>query len=281
MANEQFNSVACGDQFTDAATIRDVFGSGGGVFEVQGNPVSYTLQFGGQGEDFWTQEATIGTGGGTIPPGVTGVRFRNFIAGSVATVSALIRHKNQPHLSLSFAAPTFPSFANLNVVFDSILTVAAASFDVPSIGNGFRALQGFLYARGDNAGGTVNVNLELNGDAVAANYYNQFVIALNAGFANGVADPAVGVPPWAQIPGAAAAAGMFGAAELLLTNYATATGFKPYLGRFHTASNGPTDYRSGELDGLWRSTAPITRVTVLPSAGNFVAGSRFTLYGLG
>jgi hypothetical protein len=113
VANSQFNNVVCGDNYTDAATIRDVFGSGGGVFEITNEPVVYSLQFGGQGADNWTEEATIGTGGGTIPPGCTGVRFRNATAGLPATVSALIRHIAQPHLSLSFANPVIVVPANV------------------------------------------------------------------------------------------------------------------------------------------------------------------------
>lgn len=102
MATE-FTSVTCGNDYTNAATIRDVFESGGGVFEVDNHAAIYKLQYGGLGADYWTDEATIGTGGGSIPPGVTGIAFRNATAGQNAVVSALIRNRAQPHLTLSFA----------------------------------------------------------------------------------------------------------------------------------------------------------------------------------
>lgn len=101
---QEIVSIACGDDFTNAATILDVFDSGGGAFQVSGNAAKYILQYGNRGDNFFTDEATIGLGGGIIPPGVTGVRFRNAVASSVAVVSALIRHKAQPHLALSFPA---------------------------------------------------------------------------------------------------------------------------------------------------------------------------------
>ena len=136
----EISGVACGTDFTDAATLKDVFLSGGGAFQVDGNPAKYQLQYGGLGVDYWTDDATIGTGGGTIPPGATGVRFKNATAGLVATVSALIRPKTQPHLSLAFssaggtalnipaiALAAFPPAAPVDG--DSYWLTLAASFD--------------------------------------------------------------------------------------------------------------------------------------------------------
>lgn len=127
MANSQFQSVACGNDYTDAATIRDVFNPGGGVFQVQDQPVTYKLQYGGQGVDQWSPEATLGTGGGSIPEGVTGVAFKNAQAGIVATVSALIRPRTQPHLSLTFAGSQSVS------TFQRVSAVPASPVDTQAV----------------------------------------------------------------------------------------------------------------------------------------------------
>lgn len=183
---------------------------------------------------------------------------------------------------LASLAPAGDPLVNNALVFDQILLAPAAVFDVNPIAGTYRALQVLLYGRGDNVGGNVNVNMEFNGDGAAANYFDQFVIALNAAFANGVSDPSAGTPnPVAQIPCAGSAyAQSFGAAEIIIPNYANALGHKSFVSHFHCISNGPADYRSGNLDGGWKNVAPITRIRLIPTAGNFVAGSRLTVYGL-
>lgn len=112
MANAEFTAVACGDDYTPAATITDVFQSSGGIFQVQDQPAKYRLQFqrgGQQGSDYWTRERTIGAGGGSIPRGATGIQFRNATPGVVATVSAQLALQDEPYLALTF--PTAVSVA--------------------------------------------------------------------------------------------------------------------------------------------------------------------------
>lgn len=112
MANAEFTAVACGDDYTPAATITDVFQSSGGIFQVQDQPARYQLQFqrdGQQGSDYWTRERQIGAGGGSIPRGATGIRFRNASPGVIATVSAQLALADEPYLALTF--PTAVSVA--------------------------------------------------------------------------------------------------------------------------------------------------------------------------
>lgn len=155
MANQSFNSVACGDGYTDAATISQVFGSGGGAFEIQDQPAFYKLQYGGQGSDTWTDEQQLGAGGGTIPPGVTGIAFRNASNGVVATVSAYIIPAAQPHLALSFPSPT-----SGNVVLVPTVTLAAFPPTAPADG---QLITLILPATFDPIGGkTIRWLLEFN-----------------------------------------------------------------------------------------------------------------------
>lgn len=95
--------VATLNTYDESVTIRDVFGSGGGVFQVDNAACLYRLQYGNQGEDYWTPESFIGTGGGPIPKGVTGIQFRSFLLNNPATVSAQIFQHDNPYLSLVFS----------------------------------------------------------------------------------------------------------------------------------------------------------------------------------
>jgi len=58
-------------------------------------------------------------------------------------------------------------------------------------------------------------------------------------------------------------------------NYSNTTTNKTFLTRYNSASNG-----TGVTVSLWRSTSAINQIKVSKSAGNFVNGSTFTLYGI-
>lgn len=63
-----------------------------------------------------------------------------------------------------------------------------------------------------------------------------------------------------------------------IMNYANTTTFKNVVGRWN--SEGNSGYAVG-LVGLWRNTAAITSITLIPNSGvSFAAGSIFTLYGI-
>lgn len=68
-------------------------------------------------------------------------------------------------------------------------------------------------------------------------------------------------------------------AILHIMNYSNTTTFKTALSRSNRGS--ANNFPGAEaIVNLWRSTAAITSITLLPNAGNFVAGSTFTLYGI-
>ena len=58
-------------------------------------------------------------------------------------------------------------------------------------------------------------------------------------------------------------------------NYSNSTTYKTAL-----AKGGGADYGTEAYVGLWRNTAAITSITVLPSSGNLASGSTITLYGI-
>jgi hypothetical protein len=58
-------------------------------------------------------------------------------------------------------------------------------------------------------------------------------------------------------------------------NYSNATTYKTFLARGNIASGG-----TEAVVGLWRNTAAITSLELLPTASTFATGSTFTLYGI-
>ena len=63
-----------------------------------------------------------------------------------------------------------------------------------------------------------------------------------------------------------------------IQNYSNATTYKTLLARVNKGS--ATYSQAAAYVGLWRSTSAITSITISTTAGNLVAGSTFTLYGI-
>lgn len=103
------------DAYSDAATIQDVFQGSGGYFTVQGADVFIQLQYGMQGQQAWTDEIHIGPNNGSILPGTTGIRFRNYRAGLQATVSAAISERSEPTIAISSGGQSSLSISGLPV----------------------------------------------------------------------------------------------------------------------------------------------------------------------
>lgn len=95
------DSVSCGNDYTDAATIQDVFGSNGGYFVVNGNDVFIQLQHGIFGISAWTREVHVPVGNGILQRGTAGIRFRNYHSGQVAVISAALSEEVEPAIALT------------------------------------------------------------------------------------------------------------------------------------------------------------------------------------
>lgn len=66
-----------------------------------------------------------------------------------------------------------------------------------------------------------------------------------------------------------------------IMNYANTTTYKTHVSRSNAIPSGSTSTNSVEAYvGLWRSTAAITSITILPDSNNLDTGSTFTLYGI-
>jgi hypothetical protein len=161
---------------------------------------------------------------------------------------------------------------------EAVVTAPTANVDFQNIPLNYRHLRISYLARGDG-GATVGILLmRFNGDATA-NYDYQGLLANNGAVTNsqGAAQTFLRAGNICQN---LAAATEFAAGDIEIPYYAGIVASKA----FSAKSAGPnitvaTSFVS-VFGGSWRPQNQVSRITLLPDAGNFVAGSLVTLYGL-
>jgi hypothetical protein len=132
--------------------------------------------------------------------------------------------------------------------------------------------------RGDAALGNVDVRMQINGDT-GANYDfesgNVNNTALSAAASVAQTSATVG-----YFPAASAPANVANSVEISVPNYAGTTFQKDFRGnaalKTSTAVAGMWVINTS---GAWRNTAAVNRIDLFPSSGNFVAGTKVTVYG--
>lgn len=164
-------------------------------------------------------------------------------------------------------------------LFDTTLAAAAASIDTTAIPGGYSALMLVLVLRGDTAAGSIDNLIRFNGDT-GANYDD--IATRNNNAATGtVNDQAATSGELGQIVAATSTSNYASTIQAMIPNYAGTAFFKTavYISGHEVTPATPTMQSwTGAIS--WRSTGPITQINVRPSAGNYVAGSRFTIYGM-
>lgn len=165
-------------------------------------------------------------------------------------------------------------------ISDTTLGGSAANVDVSSIVSTYAHLLVVVYARGDTAATSTPVNLRFNGDA-GANYDSQELQASGASVSPAEAF-AQTVMLAGHAPANTAPANLFCAMVAFIPHYAGSANNKLALAISSIRVGTTTGLMANTLNGaFWRSTAAINRVTIQPGAGNFVAGTRVTIYGMG
>jgi hypothetical protein len=164
-------------------------------------------------------------------------------------------------------------------LYDNTASGAIASWDVSGISQAYNHLEIIVNARGDTAATNTGLELRFNNDS-AANYDYQHVkgiaaLTVAAEFL-GLTSAEIGA-----VSAATATADISGFVKATVSDYASSTFRKQIISQSATQ----TGVTSGTLSifnilNAWRSTAAVNRITVFPAAGNFIAGSRLTIYGL-
>lgn len=175
---------------------------------------------------------------------------------------------------------TFDATSNVpSKIAETVLTSAAASIDFQNIPGTFRHLLLVVYGRGDQAGAFVDLRLRFNGDS-ATNYDHERVEITGTtvvGFETfGGTSGRLG-----NVPANTAGANLFGPVTVDIPHYANASNNKAAIAHSGYKTGTSTGNMGIEFStNFWRSNSAITQVTIFGSAGNLVAGTVATLYGL-
>jgi hypothetical protein len=98
---EVIDGAQTGDEYERQATLEQVFASNGGYFAVSDADAYMSLEWGDVGRSEWTRDTHIPQGNGVLPKGVTGVRFRSYLLGVPATVTAALADPAEPPIIIS------------------------------------------------------------------------------------------------------------------------------------------------------------------------------------
>lgn len=169
----------------------------------------------------------------------------------------------------------------LTMISDTTLGSDTANFDITSISGSYKHLLVVFQCRSTKAASTADwMTMRFNNDS-GSNYDTQLQQDYNTteqAFEN-LGQTSI---TWiVELPAASSASGDAGGGFILIPNYAGTTWNKTCnwlgAGRQNTGSG---NWHSTKGAGNWRSTSAITRITLIPTAGNFKTGSRVTLYGI-
>lgn len=164
------------------------------------------------------------------------------------------------------------------VLYDTELGAPDANVDITSIVQTFRSLRMQIIARGSNASTSVSCLLRFNNDS-GNNYDYQNLQGNNTAAAafSAVAGSSIVV---GGAPAASATANVFGQIDVQIGDYINATRNKVLNARSALKIGTTTaDVVTAAVSGFWRSNAAITRITLIPSAGNWDTGTRVIVWG--
>lgn len=170
---------------------------------------------------------------------------------------------------------------SFDLISTTLLTGSQASvtFDVSTYASTYKHLQIRLVGRLDYAGTSGYTKIRLNGDT-GANYSSHYMYSdPNAGNVISGASLGLGYLETGGAVGNTQPSGAFAAAVFDILDAFSTSKFKTTRmldgSAYSTLSN--INLRSGS----WRSTSAVTSINIAPGLGsNFIAGSRFSLYGI-
>lgn len=98
---QSLTNEACGNDYTPAAELADVWNGRGGWFAVKANAAVYKLEY-GDAPGNWSDEAQLDPGAFlNLPDDCVGIAARNATPGAVAVVSAAIAEGDEPVPSIA------------------------------------------------------------------------------------------------------------------------------------------------------------------------------------
>lgn len=279
---QTFDGKQTSDGYTDTCTLSGVWNSNGGFWSITGAEAFVQLQWGRLGTAEWTSEVHVPVGTAILTPPTIGVRFRSYLPGVPATVTAALAGEDEPAIEVGT-----PTTANVNVTgtFTLIQTQTlgspAAAVTFASIPATYQDLEVRVAAQSTSVAATTDdLLMQLSGDT-GADYSYELV---NGTGATASASQAllqttgnVGVVPTED----GIAAGAFGATIIDILNYAQSGQFHSWLARSSGTAGTGVGYNRTSA-GMWTGASELVTSLklTLSSGSNFPAGSRFSLYGI-
>lgn len=293
------DSVPCADAFpADGASGPSVAqiiaqnGSNGGYAAVTGADAYVQQAYSdvdGRGRPtgiiIWTPQAHVAPGNIILAPGCRGVRFRNYVAGIVATVSAGLSEPAEPPLTLTSAGVSAVTTGSSMVkIGETILSAPLSSIVMSGLVQTFTHLLVVysLAQDGPPAATDANVFMRFNGDGTVGNYNDELARANNGAFT--VADQLNNSAVYlGESPAVSSPVSSFGTAMVVIPFYARTDRFKTIEGLSGAFGTNAAGGLWGQFtNGTWKNTSAITRLDFVshgPGTQSFIAGSGASVYG--
>lgn len=132
------------------------------------------------------------------------------------------------------------------------------------------------HARGDQAATTVNLQIQLNG--ITTSTYITERAEANTNTVAGANATAASSLQIGAIPGSTATALYFGAGSMECPGWNDTTNYTPVVGMGVSFPGGAAGF-AGVYGGIVPTAGTNSSIKIFPATGNFVAGSRFSIYG--
>lgn len=224
-----------------------------------------------------------------IVPGATSLSLRNNANNAdnlILTDAGLITLRNALKIPPSAGGTVAAtSYGTVPVKIDEKTSGSAfGSADFTSIPSGFRHLLIEFQARSDQAGVPVECGIQFNADGTAGHYTWQRLTAASTTVVGQDGSTTAGSIAHIYISGTNSPSGMTGVYRVWIPYYASTVFNK--MARIDGGYYAGTGYPQASVTsfeavfGTWVGTAAINEVKVFPAAGNFMANSIFTLYGI-
>lgn len=167
--------------------------------------------------------------------------------------------------------------ANMPQLLGSTVLSAPQTSITLTVPAGFNHIEAIFTARKDAGGGGGFCWMRFNGDT-GNNYQWVNQISNNATGTSGAS--LVNYMQMGLCAGLSDTANYFATGHFTVGNISSTTATKPLESASSLVCNTTTYYKAS-FGGIWNSTAAITSITLLPDAGNLVAGSSLSIYGWG
>lgn len=162
---------------------------------------------------------------------------------------------------------------------EETLSGTQASIDFASIAQDWSHLSLVGYLRGDTAATSASVAIRFNGDS-GSNYDRQYLAGSGA-TATAVETFGASSAQIGECAAASASANLFSGLVIDIPHYAQPDNNKSAVSAWALkVSTSTGGMAAGRIAAFWRSSAAITQVTIFPTAGSFITGSRLSLYGM-